>query len=56
MSPFLVSFIFSIGVCAWLYTKLQNKSGNNTEQTVIAVAVIGAVLFLISYTIFGLVL
>jgi uncharacterized membrane protein len=56
MGPFLISLFFTAGACTWIYTKLQRRSGSNTEQTLIAVGVTAAVMFLILYTALGLIL
>jgi len=54
MGPFLVSLFITAGACTWVYIKLQKKSGSNTEQSIIATAVVAMVMFLILYTILGL--
>jgi uncharacterized membrane protein len=56
MGPFLISLFFTAGACTWIYTKLQKHSGNNTQQSLIAIGVTAAVMFLILYTVLGLVL
>jgi hypothetical protein len=56
MGPFIISLFFTVGACTWIYTKMQRRSGNNTQQTLIAVGAIGAAMFLIVYTVLGLVL
>jgi hypothetical protein len=54
MGPFLVSLFFTAGTCTWIYTKLQRKSGNNTEQSAITTGVIAMLMFLVLYTTLGL--
>jgi hypothetical protein len=54
MSAFLISLFFTAGACTWLYTRLQKRSGNNTEQSAIATGVVAMVMFLIVYTALGL--
>jgi cbb3-type cytochrome oxidase subunit 3 len=54
LGPFLISLFFTAGTCTWIYTKLQRKSGNNTEQSLIAVGVIAMLMFLVLYTALGL--
>jgi hypothetical protein len=56
MGPLLISLFLTAGTCTWIYTKLQRKSGNNTEQSAIATGVIAMIMFLILYTGLGLVL
>ncbi len=52
----MISLLFSAGVSAWIYGKLQRQTGNNTQKSAIATAVSGAVLFLLLYTALGLTL
>ena len=54
MGPFLISILFTAGAVAWIYTKLQRSSGNNTQQSVIACAVAGVVIFVIIFYIASL--
>jgi uncharacterized membrane protein len=54
LGPFLISLFFTAGACTWIYAKLQRKSGNNTEQSLIAVGVIAMLMFLVLYTALGL--
>lgn len=49
MGAWLVSFLFTIGASTWIYTKLQRYSGNNTQQSLVATAAIGVLLFFVSY-------
>jgi hypothetical protein len=49
MSPFLISVLFTAGAVTWIYTKLQRRSGNNTQQSLIACGVIGVVIFVIIF-------
>jgi len=56
MSAFLISLFFTAGSCTWLYTQLQKRNGNNTEQSAIATGVTAMIMFLIVYTALGLVL
>jgi hypothetical protein len=54
MGPFLISLFFTAGACTWIYAQLQRRSGNNTEQSAIATAVVAMIMFLILYTALGL--
>jgi hypothetical protein len=49
MGPFVVSLMFSAGAAAWIYTKFQRSSGNNTRQSAYAAGVAGLVIFIIFY-------
>jgi hypothetical protein len=54
MGPFLVSLFITAGACTWVYTQLQRRSGNNTEQSLIIVGVLAMIMFLIIYTTLGI--
>ncbi|MEX2006693.1 MAG: hypothetical protein WD877_00750 [Candidatus Saccharimonadales bacterium] len=55
MGAGLTSFLLTVGASTWLYTKLQNRSGNNTRQSLVATAVVGVLLFIISFSILSLI-
>jgi hypothetical protein len=52
MSPAMVSFLFAAGAGTWIYTKFQRSSGNNTQQSAIAAAISGMVIFIVFLFIF----
>jgi hypothetical protein len=54
MSNVLISFMFSIGSCAWIYQKLQRYSGNNTQQSLVVSGIIGVVLFVIAISLLSM--
>jgi ABC-type nickel/cobalt efflux system permease component RcnA len=54
MQPFLISVFLTAGICVWVYNQLQRRSGNNTEQSAIATAVVAMIMLLIFYTALGL--
>jgi hypothetical protein len=49
MSPFIVSFLVAVGAGAWIYTKFQRSSGNNTQQSAKAAGVAALIIFIIFY-------
>jgi hypothetical protein len=53
MSPIIVSLLFAAGASTWIYTKLQRYSGNNTRQSLIAVAVSAVLIFIVFLFIFN---
>lgn len=53
MGPLLTSFIFAVGVAAWVYNKSQQRSGGLAQQSAIAAAVVGVVALIVFYTIFN---
>lgn len=52
MGVFFTSFIFAIGVGAWVYNKTQNRTGGLTQKSLTAAAVVGVIAFVIFFTIF----
>jgi hypothetical protein len=55
MSTVVISLFFALGVSAWLYTKLQKYSGNNTKQTLTVLGFAALVLFFITWSILNLI-
>lgn len=53
MGPFLTSFLFALGVGAWVYNKSQQRNGGLAQQSLIAAGVVALVAMLIFYTIFS---
>jgi len=53
MNAALISFLLTIGICTWIYTKLQRYTGNNTKNSLTAVVVSGLIIFLIGYFVFS---
>lgn len=53
MGKGLVSLMFTVGACTWIYTKLQRTSGNNTQRSLTAIAVAGVLIFVVFYLAFG---
>jgi hypothetical protein len=55
MGPGLISLFLTAGATTWIYTKLQQRSGNNTRQSVIAAAVAAAFIFVVCFSILTLI-
>lgn len=53
MGPLLTSFLFAIGVAAWVYNMAQKRSGGLAQQSAIAAGVVGVVALIVFYTIFS---
>lgn len=51
MGPFGIALILSIGGGAWVYNKTQQRNGGLAQQSLIAAAVSGVVLFIFTFTI-----
>ena len=56
MNKFWISLLFTIGSGAWIYTKLQKYSGNNTKQSLAGVGIIGLIIFIILFLVLGMVI
>ena len=56
MSNALISFMLAAGVSAWVYQKFQKYSGNNTQQSAIATAITGLIVFIVSIVVLGIIL
>ena len=52
----LIAFLVAVSVSVWLYAKFMRKSGNNTQSSIIAVAVISVFTFLIVFFLAGAIL
>lgn len=53
MGPFLTSFLFALGVSAWVYNKSQQRNGGLAQQSAIAAGVVGIVALIVFYTLFA---
>jgi hypothetical protein len=54
MGKGLISLMFTVGACTWIYTRLQRTSGNNTQRSLSAVAVAGVLIFVVFFVILSL--
>ncbi|HMS50539.1 MAG TPA: hypothetical protein PKA02_03860 [Candidatus Saccharibacteria bacterium] len=50
MSEGAVAFVFSIGVGAWVYSKFQRRTGNQTQKSLTAAAVVGVFAFIVFFS------
>jgi hypothetical protein len=46
MPNFVIALLFAIGAGTWIYTKVQAKTGGNTQQSLIVAGLLGVLLFL----------
>lgn len=53
MGPLLTSFLFAVGVAAWVYNKSQLRNGGLSQQSAIAAGVVGIVALIVFYTVFS---
>ncbi len=56
MSAPLISFLASLSLAVWIYTKQMRRSGNNTRNSVIVAVIVGVVAFFFVWSILSLVL
>ncbi|HVX58862.1 MAG TPA: hypothetical protein VG964_04010 [Candidatus Saccharimonadales bacterium] len=47
MSNFVISLLIAAGSGTWIFTKFQNRSGNNTQQSLTAAGVAALILFIV---------
>ena len=55
MSNFLIAFLFAAGAGTWIYTKVQQKTGGNTQQALIVGGISGGLLFLFMLVVLAIV-
>lgn len=48
MANWVIAFLFAVGVTVWVYAKFMHKTGNNSQSSIIASAIIGVLLFVVS--------
>lgn len=53
MSNTLTSFLFAIGVAAWVYNFSQKRFGGITEKSLTVAGVVGVIAFIVFLTIIG---
>jgi uncharacterized membrane protein YeaQ/YmgE (transglycosylase-associated protein family) len=53
-SNILIGFLMGISIGTWVYSKLMNKTGGNTQNAVIGAAVVGFIVLLVVSTLLGL--
>lgn len=46
MSNFLIAFLFAAGAGTWIYTRVQAKTGGNTQQALVVAGLSGLLFFL----------
>lgn len=56
MSNFVISLLIAAGSGTWIYTKLQRKSGNNTQQSLIASGISALILFIVLMVILNMII
>lgn len=47
MSNLIISLLVAAGIGVWIFNKLQNKTGNNTQQSLTASGVSAVIIFIV---------
>ena len=55
MSSTIIAFLIAISSSTWIYTKIQRKTGNNTQSSLIVAAVSFVGIFVLSIILLGFV-
>ena len=55
MSNYLIAFMFAAGAGTWVYTKVQAKTGGNTQQALGVGVFLGVLFFLLMLLILSVV-
>lgn len=50
MGPFMIALLFALGASAWLYVKLQQRTGyGNNRPAAIGASAVGVLLFVVVF-------
>ena len=55
MSNLLIGFLLGAGVSAWVYSKMMNRTGNNSNQAITTAAVAGLIALLVTVSLLSLI-
>lgn len=55
MANWIVALLLGLAASVWIYEKLMNKTGNNRQNSIIAAAITGVLLFIILYFVLGII-
>lgn len=50
MSYFLVALMLAVGAATWVYSKVMNRTGGNTQNALIIASVSGIMAFVMTWT------
>jgi hypothetical protein len=53
MSKYLIALIAAIGAGGWAYSKIQRRTGGNTQTSLLMAGVAGVIVFLFIIIVFG---
>lgn len=49
-----IGILFALGVAAWVYSKMQRRTGGNTQSSLIVSSLVGLLAFIFIVTVLGL--
>ena len=55
MSNFLIALLFSLGAATWIYSKMMNRTGGNTKDSLISAGVSAVAIFIFILVVLGFV-
>lgn len=55
MSSFAIALIMAAGVAAWVYSKVSDRTGGNTQNAIVVTSVTAVIVFVITLTILSLI-
>lgn len=55
MSYFLIALMLGIGAAAWVYNKVMNRTGGNTQNALVIASVSGIMAFVITWTVLAMI-
>lgn len=55
MTNATIAFLLALGSSAWIYSKLNRSTGGNTNSSLIASAIIGVIIFVVSLGVFNMI-
>lgn len=55
MGKGFIAFLIAISLSTWIYGKFMRSTGGNTQNSIIAVVIIGLLIFTLSFVLLGLV-
>ena len=53
MSNFLIAILFSLGSATWIYSKMMNRTGGNTKDSLISASVSAVAIFIFILVVLG---
>jgi cytochrome bd-type quinol oxidase subunit 1 len=54
MSKFLIGLFVALGAGAWVYSKIQRRTGGNAQTSLLMAAMAGVIAFILTVIVFSL--